>query len=96
VSEHAVLEPVLGDRLEHEPVGEVLELLLLVDRHAGHLPRLGELGLQVDGVPKPECPLSVDSMLGLPEHHSQRVRTHDPDRRDRRRDRIDPSCLLAT
>ena len=46
-----------GDRLERQPVGERLELLLVVDRHPEHLARLGELGLQVAGVAKAERPL---------------------------------------
>ena len=62
MAQHAALERPFGDRLGRHPVGQLLELLLVVDRHPEHVPGLGKLLLQVAGVP--EADIEVARRVG--------------------------------
>ena len=85
VPQHPALECARAHRLDRQKVGEHLELLLVVDGHAEHLARLGELGLQVAGVAEAEGSLGVRAVIRLAQCRAERVRADDPDRSGGRR-----------
>ena len=65
VPQYPPLERPFSNRLSGHPVGQLLELLLVIDRHAEHLPGIGELGLQVAGVAEAERPLRSDPVVSV-------------------------------
>jgi hypothetical protein len=78
------------------PVGELLEPLLVVDRHREDVPRLRELRLQVAYVAEAEGPLGLDAVLRLPQRRAQRVRATIRIGVTAAVTAIEPSWLLAT